>query len=680
MYEDQNMYPDAEGFLETLRQIPDKADAERIRKQEEARRAEDMLMRAQIFAKNQNAAREAEATKDQPNALLAQLEQRISQGSKLDELMRNLSPQDIENQMREQVWGKPAKSKLGKIGQAILKPIAIAGGAPTQFGAPAMAQYLKMEEQARKGRQTDYAALQGGARVQQSANAAKSKTLLDFAKENNKSVKDVASYFLNSALGQENIDVKLKQLDVSKQHYERLDASTKDKIEKNYEVEKQKLHNNPIQFYKDVAELYQKSPEDASLLLNAVGAVKLMESTGRLAAGGGQGKDYTRTYTSSKLQTNADGTQQFLPERISTTSQRPAAGGTGPIDFAKNPAMAGVLQMLNAGKAGAATPPPQLPSAAPAMPGQPPPQGGGMSLPPQAATKPQASVAQPRMGPNMPKLRRRSNINPNEDYFLPETPKEREATQALGGYGALANKVSQGLTEAFNAGGFDDSAVLNAVAKLREEFLGGKAKSASGDNLSFVLDELSNKTAGNPARMKAATAMKDMRELISERTLMVSGKAASDQERAWIKSFMPNPGQANNPESLLHDASRLAAGAIAAQKIKQMGLWNLPADVLGDVRNAIDNWSMSRVRTLKENRGLRAAGKTVKDPSDADIEQVIIDAISKSKDKDRIKRDFQLEFGEPTKTGLTKVQELMDSANRKKVEEDLKGLPVRLRR
>lgn len=671
MYEDQNMYPDAEGFLESLRAIPEKADEERIRRQEEAKRAEDMLMRAAIFAKSQNEAREAEATRDQPNPFLKQLEERIAKGSALDELVRNKTPYDIEKAMKESVYGKPAKSALGKIGQALFKGVSIAGGAPTEFGKPAMDMYLKMEEQARRGRQADYAALQGGARVQQSANAAKSKTLLDFAKENNKSVKDVASYFLNSALGQENIDVKLKQLDVAKQHYERLDAATKDKIEKNYEVEKQKLHNNPIQFYKDVAELYQKSPEDAALLLNAVGAVKLMESAGRLAAGGGQ-KDYVRTYTSSKLQTNADGTQQFLPERMSTTSQRPAAGGAGPIDFAKNPAMAGVLQMLNAGKAGAATPPQQ---AAPATPGQAP-----VAASPQRQTPLVQPSAQPKVGPNMPKLRRRSSLNPNEDYFLPETPKEREATQALGGYGALANKVSQGLTEAFNAGGFDDSAVLNAVAKLREEFLGGKAKSASGDNLSFVLDELSNKTANNPARMKAATAMKDMRELISERTLMVSGKAASDQERAWIKSFMPNPGQANNPESLLHDASRLAAGTIAAQKIKQMGLWNLPADVLGDVRNAIDNWSMNRVRTLKENRGLRNAGKSVKDPSDADIEQVIIDAISKSKDKDEIKRRFNLEFAEPKKTGLAKVQDLMDSANRKKVEEDLKGLPVRLRR
>ncbi len=223
------------------------------------------------------------------NDPLQQVMQRAAQSTPLDKLAQT-TPQELERQMYERVWGAPAKSKLGKVGKGVSEVLGMFSGLPKDFSKPAMDQFLKIQEQYRKERANDLSAMTQAAQITGRENTSKEKMLLDVFKAKHKSPLD----FMKAVDSAVKTDAYVDQVNNMDKY-----LSGKTELEKQRLVlEAQKIAadiSNEMEYGLRMAELAKTNPQMAALVrANYIDAMQQKAGMNAASKGGGSSRTSTR--------------------------------------------------------------------------------------------------------------------------------------------------------------------------------------------------------------------------------------------------------------------------------------------------------------------------------------------------------------------------------------------------
>lgn len=223
------------------------------------------------------------------NDPLQQVMQRAAQRTPLDD-MAQVSPQEIERQMRERIWGTPAKSKIGKVGKGISDFLGAFSGLPTDFSKPAMEQFLKIQEQYRRERANDLTAMTQAAQITGRENTNKDKLLLDVFKTKHKGPLDFMKA-IDSAI---KTDAYVDQVNNMDKYLAGKNENEKQRLI----LEAKKIAadiSNEMEYGLRMAELVKTNPQMAALVrANYIDAMQQKAGMNAASKGGGNSRTSTR--------------------------------------------------------------------------------------------------------------------------------------------------------------------------------------------------------------------------------------------------------------------------------------------------------------------------------------------------------------------------------------------------
>lgn len=256
------------------------------------------------------------------NDPLQQVMQRAAQRTPLDD-MAQVSPQEIERQMRERIWGAPAKSKIGKVGKGISDFLGAFSGLPTDFSKPAMEQFLKIQEQYRKERANDLTAMTQAAQITGRENTNKDKLLLDVFKTKHKGPLDFMKA-IDSAI---KTDAYVDQVNNMDKYLAGKNENEKQRLI----LEAKKIAadiSNEMEYGLRMAELVKTNPQMAALVrANYIDAMQQKAGMNAASKGGGNSRTSTReTLVQGTVIDPATGNQvkRVMPgPQVSTTYSSP---------------------------------------------------------------------------------------------------------------------------------------------------------------------------------------------------------------------------------------------------------------------------------------------------------------------------------------------------------------------
>lgn len=288
------------------------------------------------------------------NDPLSKLVDRASQEGPLDRVAK-LTPQDIEQQMYERIWGAPAKSKIGKVGKGISEVLGMFSGLPKDFSKPAMEQFLKIQQQHRMAQANDMTAMSQAARINSTDQNSTMKLYTELAKSQGKLNLDA----IKAVDGVIRTDAYAKSVETDAAYKKSLDENKKAELLLRAKEISRKISNS-FEYAKYRSELMAAGPEGrymAELLRDNLLDYMQMEA-GKNAASRGSGTSSTTRETQIKQNIigpngQAQTVVQSGPPVTSTTSrgpnqvgvdfmnQRPAFGQPPPASQAAKNYMAG---------------------------------------------------------------------------------------------------------------------------------------------------------------------------------------------------------------------------------------------------------------------------------------------------------------------------------------------------
>lgn len=255
------------------------------------------------------------------NDPLQQVMQRAAQGTPLDQ-MAQVTPQEIERQMRERIWGAPAKSKIGKVGKGISDFFGAFSGLPQDFSKPAMEQFLKIQEQYRKERANDLTAMTQAAQITGRENTGKDKMLLDVFKAKHKGPLDFMKA-IDSAI---KTDAYVDQVNNMDKYLAGKNENEKQRLV----LEAKKIAadiSNEMEYGLRMAELVKTNPQMAALVrANYIDAMQQKAGMNAASKGGGSRTTTRETQVKGTVIDQATGNSKIVTmpgQPLSTTTSMP---------------------------------------------------------------------------------------------------------------------------------------------------------------------------------------------------------------------------------------------------------------------------------------------------------------------------------------------------------------------
>lgn len=529
-----------------------RAAQEKLKKEEEAKKAFEELL---VQKANPNRLDELRQQISQPqaNSALDKLVSRVEQGGPLDDAAK-ITPQELERQMYERVWGAPAKSKLGKVGKGVSEVLGMFSGLPKDFSKPAMEQFLKIQQQHRMAQTADLNALSSAANTTQRTNAGQQKTMLDFQKLLNMSEGQVMKYMTDNA---RTANVS-KMIEVNKQHYQNLDANSKEKIRLQAEELKNKMATNPFAFSEQLAKMPEQKQAEILSLFDIITTLQGANRGGRDGAGS--------TSVSTTMRREADETGQMQNVPITTTRQTVPVPGTNAMQGRAQGIREQLAQRLG-------MPGPIAPTDARTPPFLPP--GSAPSV-----TRGEANPTSPDVGDlNLSNDTFRLQNAAPKTYSAAGSEKKKAARTQMIAFNNLVTAIVRGAED----GTLDK--VAGGVGKTGPLKLGNQPVSTvtrflhdwklPGKDLGEGLNASYRRTMGTYAEdPKAQNLFEDITnnrvDVIANKVLEMSGKAATDQERAFLN--IPVPHITDDPRVLVNQTLRKALRMSAIIRLDDLGL------------------------------------------------------------------------------------------------------------
>lgn len=577
-----------------------RAAQEKLRKEEEAKKAFAELL-AQKADPGRFEQAQAQLQQTPENAALQEIVARVKQGGPLDAVAQR-TPEDIERQMYERIWGGPAKSKIGKVGKGISEVLGMFSGLPKDFSKPAMEQFLKIQQQQRMAQTADLNALSSAANVTQRTGASQQKNILDLQKIMNLNEGQIMKY-MTDRFRNENT---AKYQGAMAQHLQNLDANSRESIKLKAEELKKKFANNPYGFSQ---ELEQMSPQKQAETLTLLDMVTTLTGANK---GGGQNQGSTSVSTTVRREPDETGTMRNVP--ITTTRQTmPGGGGGNAIQQRAQGMREQLAQRLG-------LPAPIAPTDARTPPFVAPTAGRG---PLQKSSEPSEDL---NLSTDTFRL---ANTAGPKTYNAAGAEKKKAARTQMVAFNNLVTAIVRGAEDGTLdkvAGGVGKTGPLGLgnqpIAAITRGLHDWKVSGKDlGEGLNPSFRRMMGTYADNP---KAQNLFEDITnnrvDIVANKVLEMSGKAATDQERAFLN--IPVPHITDDPRVLVNQTLRKALRMSALIRLDDLGLRSDDPNyykLISEIGTKADALAADISNKAQEKKMARMAKKPVTDFSLDDV-------------------------------------------------------------
>ncbi len=552
----------------------------------------------------------------------------LFQGNPRVNELASKSVEDIETEMRERVWGKPAKSKIGRFFQNLAVPIAAIGGAKTDFSEPALKRFKEIQEMARKENRDDYLAATGGV-----------KALVDLLKVQNSATKNLSDVGNAQVQGAEKV---LQNVD---------DANIKRDT-----LEERKNTNRAAQSFKELQERLR-----TSLGIQTDDTKRLLGRSPQAMA------EWFANASPDKRRTMAimlDAAQRGGPQPTQSTTTKFELGSDGnpkPISVSSNvrsPVPQKTVERIS-DRLLSNEPVQQPPAAA----SQPLPRVPQKASPVTAPTSP--SVGLSRTDPMTGRAFSRYDKNEGQSKL----------TQAVNEISSRASSALENLETGYKAAGLLES--NRAMSRLQ----GFWKLIRNNQNPTDVAQKLANLTQDlrsmpGQSGLALRTAAEDMANILSLTVQKYSGAAASDNERSFIASFLPSAEDFSSAENLHMVMSRFKLASEVAQRARALQIEDALPQLASSISSQLRNFSYSRGNSFKTNDVNRKAGGPEQKLPELSADEVLWNAISNSPNAKQIASQFGLSYSPREKKA---TEQFRDKLNNTKSDEAQEAIQRSLR-
>lgn len=552
---------------------------------------------------------------------------KLMQGNPVLDQLAAKSPADIEKAMHDQYWGAP-KSKFGKIMQAIAKPLAVIGGAPTDFSGAAMKQYKDIQEMARRENRDDYLAAMAG-----------SKSLIDLLKTKGSAAKTAATTGVSQVkLGQEGEKAVMGDLTKNRQQDITQDIQ-KDKLGfERLREEYKKLQSDAM---------FKRYDDDRAAKMDIAKMQLLGRVLGNDRFGGGM------TSQTSRAMQNADGEWEMRPSSQTIKNSAPSGGGGNKLEQLLNG-----LEALKTGKI------PQGINSSQALQGP----ANVPTMPP--TPKPQVTSPAPTTkGPF--KLMRTDRLTGQPWKRFLTSAADRTAEEFKREINTQATVAHTNLEQALEELGMEG---MGATLNRMQAFGSIIGASNSMQDKSAQWRQIAQEFEKMPG--KSGLALKNAAQAIGQLSSAVvkerSGTAASDSERQFIANFLPNAADFAKPYNFLITMNKFKAASDVLREARDLGLENLLPKLQPIIERQLNDYAYARANAFKENEGMRKAGRTTGKLPDLNAHELIWEAIQQMPDKDYIISNFGLKT--PGSAGEKATEQFQGTLDKAKVDKVIMNL------
>lgn len=573
------------------------------------------------------------------NDPLQQVMQRAAQRTPLDD-MAQVSPQEIERQMRERIWGAPAKSKIGKVGKGISDFLGAFSGLPTDFSKPAMEQFLKIQEQYRKERANDLTAMTQAAQITGRENTNKDKLLLDVFKTKHKGPLDFMKA-IDSAI---KTDAYVDQVNNMDKYLAGKNENEKQRLI----LEAKKIAadiSNEMEYGLRMAELVKTNPQMAALVrANYIDAMQQKAGMNAASKSGGARTSTTQGFSKDTTIDPATGNKivQYTPQPPRTTTSGPGPNPVGDAFMAQNPFaqfMSGQGQMPL--PAGAGQP---IPQAAPKGTGFTPPKASVERVVP---TDNPITQKAPGTGESGYKLVEIKRINPpgmsSIDLGAPGTQatndkvrvRVNKAAQLADAANIVIDAYTNGVAQRVHGALAQPISALERI-KSAANTLKGKTseESANFETASKDINSLINRFKGDPAAQRYLQSIQMLDTMkLADYIKEISGAQAATSEAARLSTIFPK--LSDPPEIVLQKSIELM---MRVGTLEALNAANLSPNELAATSRTREELRQERLNKLLNNvRSAylqKQAGRDVKGllpgPADFDFNSLLAETEERS--------------------------------------------------
>lgn len=539
------------------------------------------------------------------NEARTKLMERLAQDTPLDRIAQ-IGPEEIERQMRERIWGAPAKSKIGKVGKGVADFFGAFSGLPTDFSKPAMEQFLKIQEQYRKDRANDLSTYNQTANAIGREQGAQDKSMVDWNKAVMKTTTDMFRT-KDYATFHDNMNKNWQAIRASDSEKNRMKAQ---EIVLKAEEIRNRFANNP----QAMAQALQRMPEAQRYeTLWLYDMVTGLQGANR---GSGSGSTSTTTTVRDTLSTNEFGNTVPGPQ-LSTTSTRQSGRGGG---NAVNQQRANEIRAQLAQKLGMPNP-----------------------MGPTTLHQPQVSAAKPTKPKAVESVVDLPSVS-GDDTFRLSNPSFSNTFK-----NATAGEQFKGLKEQTKSAYEMSSRLLRGIeGNYIKDVMGGKNQPFEaagrfledikvpggrefGTNIQNTWNKVTGKYENDWDKQKLYDDITRERvNLISQKVLEMSGRAASDRERAFLST--PYIHLSDSPIAATHALLRLTLRLGTQTRMRELGIAdNIQPDTLAKINEYIDEQAdglLNRSRQRATNK-LASANTGKFDVSEMNPDKVLYGALKK---------------------------------------------------